>query len=282
MMFYKLFWYDLKNGFRSTWRRYGAALALFCIMFLSFCMVITGYNVKAKPEVEIPINMGNALMYAFGGMAEFIPDGSNQFKFPTFWMLTYLLLAYTTLYYPFDDLSEFGQNILIRSRSRGMWWFSKCVWNFLSVIAFFLLAWAVFALGCLIAGGSLSMELHPEILTPLSNVVLDYEAPATLIPQTLLLPLLVMIGLNLLQMTLSLFIKPFYSFMAIAAILLLSAYYLSPFCIGNYAMPLRSHLLVSNGVGLNTGILISSILIVASVVIGGLVFRKRDILKGEG
>ncbi len=280
-MFCKLLWYDLKNGFRSTWRRYGAALALFCIMFLSFCMVMTGYNVKANLEVEIPINMGNALMYAFGGMAEFIPDGSNQFEFPVFWMLTYLLLAYITLYYPFDDLDESGQNILIRSRGRGMWWLSKCVWNLLSVLAFFLLAWAVFALGCLLAGGSLSMELNPEVIA-LVGVQPDYEVPATLIPQTLLLPLLVMMGLNLLQMTLSLFIKPFYSFMVIAAILLLSAYYLSPFCIGNYAMPLRSHLLLSNGVGLNTGMLISVILIAVSVMVGGLVFRKRDILKGEG
>ena len=162
-----------------------------------------------------------------------------------------------------------------------MWWISKCIWNILSVVVFFLMAWVVFALGCLVSGGSLSMTLSPDIFAA-CNLVLSYEAPAALIPQTLLLPMLVMMGLNLLQMTLSLFLKPFYSFMVTTAILFLSTYYLSPFCIGNYAMPLRSHLLLANGVGLNTGLLISGILIVVSIIAGGLIFRKRDILKGEG
>lgn len=83
-------------------------------------------------------------------------------------------------------------------------------------------------------------------------------------------------------MTLSLIFKPFYSFIVTATILLISTYYLSPACIGNYAMPFRSHLLLSNGVGLNTGMLISAIIIVVSVAVGGLIFRKCDILKGEG
>ena len=100
--------------------------------------------------------------------------------------------------------------------------------------------------------------------------------------EILVLPLLVMAALNLFQMTLSLFIKPFYSYIVTAAILLISAYYVSPFCIGNYAMPLRSHMIMANGVGLNTGMLVSVIILVVAVIVGGLVFQRRDILKGEG
>lgn len=280
-MFYKLLRYDIINGFRSTARRYGVVLILFCVMFISFLMVITGYNIRFKIDPGIEINLGNALLYGFGGMSEYKPAEELFFRYPAFWLLSYLLLAYITLYYPYDDLEQFGQNILIRSGGRGLWWISKCIWNILSVVVFFLLAWAVFALGCLVSGGSLSMTLSPDIFAA-CNLVLSYEAPAALIPQTLLLPMLVMMGLNLLQMTLSLFLKPFYSFMVTTAILFLSTYYLSPFCIGNYAMPLRSHLLLANGVGLNTGMLISGILIVVSIIAGGLIFRKRDILKGEG
>ena len=125
------------------------------------------------------------------------------------------------------------------------------------------------------------MELSSEMI-PVCKMVADYSLPPTLIPQMLLLPLLTMAGLNLFQMALSLFIKPFYSFIVTVAILLLSTYYLSPVCIGNYAMPLRSHMILTNGVGLNTGLLVSVILIAVSVIAGGLVFRKRDILRGEG
>lgn len=280
-MFYKLLCYDIKNGFRSTGKRYLAAAVAFIIMFACSLIVINGYNVQAKPVVPVDVNLGNTLLYAFGGMDEYVPDGQTPFRIPAFWLLAYLLLAYITLYYPYDDLDEFGQNILVRSRGRVLWWLSKCVWNLLSVVCYFLLAWAIFALGCLAAGGSLSMELSSEICI-ICKVEADHTLPPALIPQMLLLPLLIMAGLNLFQMALSLFIKPFYSFIVTAAILLLSAYYLSPVCIGNYAMPLRSHMILSNGVGLNTGLLVAVILTAVSVIAGGIVFRKRDILRGEG
>ena len=111
------------------------------------------------------------------------------------------------------------------------------------------------------------MELSPDIAR-LCNVVQDYPLPPTLIPQMLVLPLLTMIGLNLFQMLLSLFLKPFYSFIVTAAILLLSTY-IFPDCYWKLCMPLRSHMILSNGVGLNTGLLISVIFIVVSVVAGG-------------
>ena len=280
-MFCKLLWYDLKNGFRSTYRRYIAAAVAFCIMFVSAYIVVYSYNVGAKPETPVQATLGNTLLYAFGGMDEYIPEPGNPFRLPAFWLLSYLLLAYITLYYPFNDLEEFGQNILIRSGGRQLWWLSKCVWNVASVVAFFLLAWAIFAVGCLVTGNSLSMELSPDIFS-ICQMVPDYQPPATLTPQILVLPLLVMAALNLFQMTLSLFIKPFYSYIVTAAILLISAYYVSPCCIGNYAMPLRSHMVMANGVGLNTGMLVSVIILVVAVIVGGLVFQRRDILKGEG
>lgn len=281
MMFYKLLCYDLKNGFLSTYKRYLSAAVAFVIMFVSFQLVAYSYNTMEKPDVPIAGSLGDVLIYAFGGMYEYVPSKGAPFTIPAFWLLTYLLLAYITLYYPFEDLEEFGQNILIRSKGRMMWWFSKCAWILISVVCYFLLAWAVMAIGCLITGGPLNMELSPNIPL-LCSIQIEYQMPQTMIPQMLVLPLLVMIGLNLLQMTLSLIFKPFYSFIVTATILLISTYYLSPACIGNYAMPFRSHLLLSNGVGLNTGMLISAIIIVVSVAVGGLIFRKRDILKGEG
>lgn len=108
------------------------------------------------------------------------------------------------------------------------------------------------------------------------------QFPASLIPQTFLLPPLVMIAINLFQMALSLFIKPFYSFIVTVAVLLTSSYYLSPFFIGNYVMPLRSDQMVANGVSLTAGIIFSLIIIIVSVVTGGIAFQKRDILKREG
>ena len=283
-MFFKLIRYDLKVGFSTTYKRYLVAIALFVVILGTFLLSVYSFNsVIEELGAQIKPNLGNMLLYAFGGMQEYKPSPGVAFQFPAFWMLSYLLLAYITLYYPFNDLEEFGQNILIRCRGRKLWWFSKCIWNVSSVLCFFLLAWIIFIIGCLLSGCSLSMELSPSISAILKlDAGMYMQFPASLILQTFLLPPLVMIAMNLFQMALSLFIKPFYSFIVTVAVLLTSSYYLSPFFIGNYAMPLRSDQMVTNGVSLTAGIIFSLLIITVSVVVGGIAFQKRDILKREG
>ena len=162
-MFFKLIRYDLKVGFSTTYKRYLTAAGLFIIIYIFFLLLVSSFNASIEPEGQIKWTLGNMLLYAFGGMQEYIPQPGVAFQFPAFWMLSYLLLAYVTLYYPFNDLEEFGQNILIRCRGRRLWWLSKCVWNISSVLCFFLLAWIIFIIGCLLSGCSLSMELSPSM-----------------------------------------------------------------------------------------------------------------------
>ena len=52
-MFYKLLLYDLKNGFRSIYRRYMTAAAAFIMMFVCSMIVIYGYNTQAKPVTPV-------------------------------------------------------------------------------------------------------------------------------------------------------------------------------------------------------------------------------------
>ncbi len=285
-MFFKLIRYDIKVGFASTLKRYLAALLLFPLMLLNFWLTATAVNNAALQNGDLQGvvrgSFGDLMLYTFGGMQKYIPEPGVAFQFPAFWMLLYLLLAYITLYYPFNDLEESGQNILVRSGGRRLWWFSKCIWNVSSVIVFFLLGWLVMLAGTLLMGGPMSMELSSGMQAVLrlnSNFYMSWVSSLAL--ETMLLPPLVMAALSLLQMTLSLFIKPFYSFIVTTSILLVSSYYLSPFLIGNYAMPLRSDRLLEDGVNLTVGIWFAVAVIVISIVVGEIVFQRRDILKGE-
>ena len=189
-MFFKLIRYDLKVGFSTTYKRYLVAIALFVVILGTFLLSVYSFNsVIEGLGAQIKPNLGNMLLYAFGGMQEYIPQPGVAFQFPAFWMLSYLLLAYITLYYPFNDLEEFGQNILIRCRGRKLWWFSKCIWNVSSVLCFFLLAWIIFIIGCLLSGCSLSMELSPSISAILKlDAGMYMQFPASLILQTFLQP----------------------------------------------------------------------------------------------
>lgn len=281
-MFFKLLRYDLKNGFLSTYKRYMVSIVAFCLMFVHFMVSVYNHNMGAKPEVPLEGSLGNALLFCLGGMQKYPPGRTGAFELPVFWMFICMFTAYITLYYPFDDLEESGQNILIRSGGRQLWWLSKCLWNLTSVVVFFLLAWGIMVLGCLITGNSLSMEISPEMSKILVLDPDNYPSlPIHVIPQTFLLMPLTVAAINLLQMTVSLFVKPLISFIITTAILLLSAYYTTPILIGNYSMPLRSDWMLVNGVNFTVGIVFSVVLILVSVMVGGVVFQRRDILKGE-
>lgn len=88
--------------------------------------------------------------------------------------------------------------------------------------------------------------------------------------------------ITLLQQLISLFIKPVGSFLVMAVFLFLSAYFMKPFFFGNYAMMIRNALLCEGGVDAAEGILILSLVSLASIAGGCVVYDRKDILsKGE-
>ena len=95
------------------------------------------------------------------------------------------------------------------------------------------------------------------------------------------IPILCSVAFNLLQMTLCLFIKPIFSFFVTAVLLVSSAYLLSPYILGNYAMPLRYSWIFEGGVSFQVGIVASVLLAVVAVIIGMMRFRKYEILNRD-
>ena len=89
-------------------------------------------------------------------------------------------------------------------------------------------------------------------------------------------------ALNLLQLLVGLVFGPIWGFAVNGALLLLSAYWMKPFLPGNYAMFRRSiWVLIDRGMVMGNGValLIGGSLCV--IVVGGVIFYRRDILKKE-
>ena len=105
--------------------------------------------------------------------------------------------------------------------------------------------------------------------------------PENLTAAILLMPPLMMIALCLVQMAVSLFIRPIFSYVLTVAIMLSSAYYLSPLLPGNYAMPVRSAEMIEGGVTLRSGCATCVLLIALSVLTGMIRFRRYDIFGRE-
>lgn len=280
-MFFKLLWYDLKIGVFRQYKKLLITVAIFAAASIEHWMKVRVY-VPEDPALALEDTLGNTLLSVFQGMQEYSPTLDRQFTFPAVWMLMYLVLAYFTLHYPYNDLEESGQNLLIRSRGRRLWWISKCIWNMVTVILFFVTGWGVVLVSCLIRGIPITMEISGNIAYFLELRFSQFWLyPDHLTLEILVMPMLVMAACCLLQMTLSLFIRPVFSFMVTGAVLLASAYYQSPFLIGNYAMPIRSSRLMMHGIDPVYGIFFSIGVMALAFVTGLVRFKKYDILRRE-
>ncbi|MCJ7839335.1 hypothetical protein MUB24_00135 [Lederbergia sp. NSJ-179] len=280
MKFSKLLKYDLKNGFLLGSIKW----LVLVLLVIAFCLDF--YLRKSHTyifEESIPAGtMIDYLFYIFAGMREYIPSMTESFIFPVKWLLLHLFIFYCTLYYPYRDLSSLGLNILVRTKGRIAWWISKSIWNICYVLAMYAVIFLTVLLFCLVMQEPITLDITPVFVHDLLDAGSPFDTFSTKLVYTILFfPLLMSIGLNLVQMTLVLFIKPLYSFGLMAVLLLASAYLLTPYLPGNYAMPIRSAYVVENGMSTYGGILMFLLLVSASFIVGCLYFRRYDILVEE-
>lgn len=280
MKFYKLLTYDLRNGFRLGMTK------LFIVLLLVIAFCVDFYLQKRSVYFFDAITPSGTwidyLFYFHAGIKEYIPSLTDEFIFPAKWLLLHLFILYSTLYYPDRDLSSMGLNILVRTKGRVAWWVSKTIWSVCYVFACYLIIFLFVYLFGLVVDEPISLEITPIFINDLLRADSPFDTfSSNLVPIIILLPLLVSIALNLLQMTCSLFIKPIYSFGLMGVILLASAYNMHPLLIGNYAMPIRSEYVVENGFQASTGIILSVVIMFFSFIVGSIYFKRYDILHEE-
>jgi len=88
-------------------------------------------------------------------------------------------------------------------------------------------------------------------------------------------------GIALLQMLLTFFMRPIFSYILSCVLLLSSAYFASPFLPGNYLMFFRTEIFSENGLSIFLGFCTAFFMIVLSCVIGCLRIEQMDILEKE-
>lgn len=173
--------------------------------------------------------------------------------------------------------------LLLRAGDKKQYWLSKILCITISTSLYFVLG-VIVTLGCGSAlGGVSSLEIDKLILNVMNlSSMVPREATSPAFIPTLLMVWFAILTITLLQQLISLFIKPIGSFLVMAVFLFLSAYFMKPFFFGNYAMMIRNALLCEGGVDAAEGILILSLVSLASIAGGCVVYDRKDILsKGE-
>lgn len=278
-MFYKCLKYDLKCGLLKEHKKYIVAIGLF---------IIIGFDFFIKMS-DIEITVLDYFFYLFFGMEEYVPTPGNKFRFPALWVAVILYVSYITLYYPYKDLNGYGKNILLNTQSKKTWYLSKCMWVTVSTISYFLIGCIVLSLFSIISGAEITADVSSNAVIKLIPFITTeqnlFYNDAMYYKVTLLhfiLPVVICVMNNLFQLFLSLFLKPFFSFIFTVSYTIASAYYLKSFMLGNYAMIARSNIFINNGVDFAKGLIISLCVILVVIISGAVLFSKQDILNKEG
>lgn len=283
-MFYRIFALDVRRSLLGKRKRFSVAL-LFFVLVTFACKISFSNAYLQSPELTpfATPTLGDFLLYAFGGCDLYIFDLDRPFAIPFQWLLLILLAIYIN--FDLTEESSAGVNVqlLLRAGDKKQYWLSKILCIAISTSLYFMLG-VVVTLGCGSAlGGVSSLEIDNLILNVMNlSSMIPREATSPAFIPTLLMVWFAILTITLLQQLISLFIKPIGSFLVVAVFLFLSAYFMKPFFFGNYAMMIRNALLCEGGVDVAEGILILSLVSLASIAGGCIVYDRKDILsKGE-
>ena len=276
MKYIKLVKFDYKYGILKRWYTY----SLYALLTLFACM---DFSFRLKSFDIANFSLGDCLFYFYSGISEYIPKPDEPIQIPYLWLLLNLLVCYFNVHYMSDDLSGLGQYVICRSGKRRNWWLSKCLWNFTSVLIYFVLSNIIVLLFAIFNNAELSFNIseNMNLICSVGNGQYPIAQWNIGFLQLYLMPILVCSAISMLQMFISLFVRPLVSYIVTIVIYFSSMYKLSDLLLGNYAMILRSDSTTMNGVSSSWGIIFSVGLIVVSVVSGLIYFKNYNILSRE-
>lgn len=272
--------HDLARIFKSDWcngivSRKGRFILPFVVsFFLCVTFVRQFHSYSSFHNADVQLSFIECLMYFFRGMEKFDPSDDTFLNLPITYVYLNLYLAYLIGDYLVKDIKGFGIYMLLNTGSRSKWWISKCLWNLITVCIFYtsiilgtMAGWLLTTKG---KGGFWNIDRFASGYILNNNTV---EVSSKTVAEFFACVLLISISFSIMQMMLSVFIKPVGSFFSIAVITVVSAYYCAWFLPGNYMMLLRINELHN----INSYIM-SVIIIIASFFIGLIYFRKRDLI----
>jgi hypothetical protein len=280
----KLVAYDLNRELISRPNKF-----LFTVAYSAFLFIIFTFNVFHMFFFEVgevgninslSLSVGDLVIVSLGGVLPLNSLLVDRFIFPTTWLFAHILICHFTLNYLRQDLSHGGIQIISRTRNVCSWWISKCIWNIITIITCFVALFGVLYLLCLLTGKQDTLQLNPSIFVVVFAKVLPNRTIENrdLLLHLFILPSIVCCTMSNIQMTLSLFIKPIFSFIAICCYYIAGIYYTHPAMISNYAIPVRSAAIGLCNFDFKTGLLLCLSLCVVSVLVGIIRMKKFDIL----
>lgn len=264
-MFLRIIRYDLRSLARFLAK---SSIPLIFVYALINIPGITNIINLRQTYPDLVFSAGDVMLRLFVGSPDFMPYADWP------WVLFFMITLYTLLYYPSADLKGAGRQILLASKSRTLWWLSKCLWVVLgSIMVFSILPVFQWILALLI-NLEPSMQYRSFHLLSLQNLAYEQTRLNIIL---LIMPCAVLAVTALLQMLLSFIVKPVYAYLTSVIWIFLSLPIRTPLFIGNYALLMRYTPYFKDGVSLISGGIILATLFVLVIGVGLYYFNHLDI-----
>ena len=218
-------------------------------------------------------------IYLVQGGKQYKFDIYTMFQIPVRWMCFHVFVLIGLNNYPLQDLQGWGYQVLLKSKSRWNWWLSKILWCCSYVACYYLICLFMVTVYAVANGASLTLQPSMDVMNMVSRTGFLDCSMKRLLCIVFVLPALLSVFLGILQMVLSVCIKPIYSFMVLFALLVISTYKRSWLLLGNWGMPYRMIPVQKHGLDPKLCLLLLLCGIFISIAWGYLIFRKKDILE---
>lgn len=283
MNVFKLLLCDIREGiFRNKRYIIVPFLCIFECMYahMNINSYQSYYEIHSRPTF---LDLWAELFHGCDPIAE-NPDPDIKIELPYFWLAVFIFAVFIGFDYMRSDLTQFGIQVLSRTRKRSRWWLAKCFWCLSSGIYFYIIFLLTAVVFSRINGYDLTLSGNTELLNVIADRSVIYTFVGVSEPDIfqqlcmLLAPMLVICTLNMIQMIFCLFIKPMYSYLIIIGILLLGILTDIPLAFSRCGMITFSDWFFEDGYHLPIGLFICLLLITASIITGTVCFKKYNIL----
>lgn len=288
MKFLKLVWYDLRHELLSKPVKWLIILALFTLLFFIFSLDVlhlwwfdslVGKNLRNINVIGL--SFGDVILTQMGGMLPIVfTTLEDSFVFPIKWLVPHILVLYYTLNYINEDLTHYGIQILTRTRSKRAWWFSKCVWNIITVILCFAVGILAIYFLSAITGKNLGFSLNPNVFFRVEKELLPTQSATNweYFCALCAIPCVVCITVSLMQMVFALYVRPIFAYIASCVYYIAGAYYAHPLLISNYAMAVRNATIGFYNFYSKDGITICLLFSIVAIFWGTIRLERMDLM----
>lgn len=271
----KLIWYDIKRGMSYNGIKLLLPLGVgitATLIFISRYKMGIG-NVDGATFLE-------CAMYLYKGGKYLPPERLEmEYTIPAIWLLLQIVIGYLVGSYSTEDIHTYGQQVLIRSRSRKNWWISKCIWNVVTVLYCYIALNLALIMTCAVCGVDISLTYSDEVFT--GYVLEMWHCTGTMrevLVMVFVMPVVVSVASSLLQMTLTLIVSPIVGFIVIQIMAIMSTMVMHPILFHNFAMLAHSNIASPTNFSIEMGMVVSAIVVGVSVISGKLYFDKYNVL----